>query len=103
MKKEPSTFSISKRRKVAQAIATKQVCPVYCLCKLLEHQGSMMMQCNRCNEWYHSECVNTDTLPTKANETLKGIVPAVAVNYTCMLLNKYIIGVQGPVLVCAWV
>ena len=86
---------------MAQAIAI--VCPVCCLCRLQEYQGSTIMQCNRCNEWYHSECVNTDTLSKKANETLKGTVPFVTVNYTCMFLNKYIICVQGPVLVYTWV
>ena len=33
--------------------------------------------------------VNTDTLPTKANEIAEWYYPAVTVNHTCMLLNKY--------------
>ena len=86
-------FPISKRQRVAQAIVAEQVCLVYCLCRLPEHQGSMMIQCNKCHEWYHSECINTDTLyyQQKLMKLMNGTVPAVTVNYTsCMLLNKYI-------------
>ena len=70
--KKAFTYFLSVKDKEwhAQAIVTEQVCPVYCLCRLPEHHGSMMIQCDKYHdEWYHSECVNTDTLPTKANET----------------------------------
>ena len=70
-KKSLQPFPISKRRRVAQTIAKEQVCPVYCLCRLPEHHGSMMIQCDNCSEWYHSECLNTDTLLARPNKTDK--------------------------------
>ena len=33
---------------------------VYCICRLTD-DGSEMIQCSTCDEWFHTFCVNIDT------------------------------------------
>lgn len=33
--------------------------PVFCVCRLTDN-GTKMIQCSRCGEWYHTECINIE-------------------------------------------
>ena len=54
-------FPISKKRRLNRRITKEVVCDIYCTCRLPEpDDGSEMIQCDRCNEWYHVKCVDLD-------------------------------------------
>ena len=51
-------FPISKKRRLSTQIATEYVYPIYCSCRLPEPEdGSYMIQCDNCFEWYHKRCL----------------------------------------------
>ena len=46
-------YLISKKRRLNNRIAMKEVYSIYCTCKLPEPEdGSQIVQCNQCLEWY---------------------------------------------------
>ena len=54
-------FPISKKRRLNRRITKEVVCDIYCTCQSSEpDDGSEMIQCDRCNEWYHVKCVDFD-------------------------------------------
>lgn len=46
-------------------INSEDTIKVYCTCRMPEIDGIDMVQCSRCNEWYHVGCV---TVPDQAME-----------------------------------
>ena len=66
-------FPTSKKRRLKNRILIEQVCLIYCVCRLPEPEdGSEMVQCDTCMEWYHQRCldnVSLDPVPLKELET----------------------------------
>ena len=55
------TFPVSKKRRLNKRISKEIICYIYCTCRLPEPEdGSEMIQCDRCHEWYHVKCLNCD-------------------------------------------
>ena len=53
-------FPASRTRRVKDRIAKEITCLIYCKCRLPETEdGSKMVQCERCQEWYHLKCLNS--------------------------------------------
>ena len=51
-------FPISKKRRLSKRITIEDVYPIYCSCRLPEPEdGSHMVQCDNCSEWYHRRCL----------------------------------------------
>ena len=38
---------------------------VYCNCRMPEHYDKRMVQCGKCNEWFHHKCIREDKIPEK--------------------------------------
>jgi len=54
-------FPVEKRRRVRNQISSEIEVLVYCKCRLPEPEdGSKMIQCDKCLEWYHLQCLNID-------------------------------------------
>jgi len=49
-------FPTVKKRRVNNRITMEESCSVYCYCRLPD-DGSEMIQCDGCDEWFHKECV----------------------------------------------
>ena len=50
-------FPTSKKRRLKNCILMEEVCLIYCVCRLPETEdGSKMVQCDGCMEWYHQKC-----------------------------------------------
>ena len=58
-RKTPFPVPITKRRQRQGDILHTTVVPIYCVCHLPD-DGSQMVQCSNCFEWYHVKCVVTD-------------------------------------------
>ena len=53
-----SKFPISRKRRLSKRITIEDVYPIYCSCRLPEPEdGSHMVQCDNCSEWYHRRCL----------------------------------------------
>jgi len=56
-------FPISKKRRLKNRIVMEKVCLVYCLCRLPEPEdGSKMIGCDGCMEWFHQKCLSDSAL-----------------------------------------
>ena len=57
--------------------------PVYCICRLPD-DGSVMVQCEKCSEWYHTSCVQ---IPKNSSKKIakKTIIASVVKIYVCKL------------------
>lgn len=55
--KNSITFGMKTRESKAEAYVTKTAIPVYCLCRTA-HYNELMVQCCKCQEWYHPTCVD---------------------------------------------
>ena len=62
---EMKPFPASSGREHKQPV--KQVIPIYCTCRLIDN-GTRMIECAQCREWYHVGCVNVDksSLPSQS-------------------------------------
>ena len=57
-------FPISKKRRLKNRILMEEICLIYCVCRLPEpDDGSEMVQCDGCMEWYHQKCLNDLPVP----------------------------------------
>lgn len=45
-----------KKRRVVSGFRKRERVKVYCICRL-PNDGSLMVQCQACREWYHTKCV----------------------------------------------
>ena len=45
-----------------QKVMNSHVPAIYCTCRLPDNYGSIMIQCDNCENWFHTVCTNTDTL-----------------------------------------
>ena len=54
-------FPFSKTRRVTKQFSSETDVAIYCKCRLPDPEdGSKMIQCDNCQEWYHMECVKLD-------------------------------------------
>ena len=52
-------FPISKARRMKKRVSKELTCMIYCKCRLPDQQdGSEMVQCDKCQEWYHAKCLD---------------------------------------------
>ena len=61
-KKHLEPFPVIKKRRTMQKVINEQQCAIYCMCRLPDHYGSMMIQCDQCENWFHTTCITSDTL-----------------------------------------
>jgi hypothetical protein len=55
-----STFPHATKRAVKKVTAARtEKIPVFCVCRLPD-DGSQMIKCNSCNEWFHQSCIHID-------------------------------------------
>ena len=53
-------FPVSKTRRVKDRTAKEIAFSIYCKCQLPEPEdGSKMVQCKKCQEWYHLKCLKS--------------------------------------------
>jgi uncharacterized protein YbaR (Trm112 family) len=58
MSKFPSKYrSIPRGAKMFKTIQKEEV---FCICRMINNPEKGMINCNRCNKWYHIDCVNVD-------------------------------------------
>jgi len=50
------TFPVLRKRRVNNRIMMEVSCSIYCSCRLPD-DGSKMIQCDSCNEWFHKDCL----------------------------------------------
>lgn len=48
------------KRKPCQKSGIQRI-PIYCICRLPD-DGSEMIQCSQCDEWYHTSCIKVDKM-----------------------------------------
>ena len=46
---------------------TVQRVPIYCVCRLID-DGSQMIECNCCGEWFHTSCIKVEEKYVTDNE-----------------------------------
>ena len=51
--------SIERRLNSINTIEKTVTIPVYCLCQRID-DGSEMIECEKCMEWYHTACISID-------------------------------------------
>ena len=56
-KGEMKPFPASSGREHKQP--AKEVIPIYCTCRLID-DGTRMIECAQCREWYHVGCVDVE-------------------------------------------
>ena len=56
----------SQRRQVVRHTRRREVVSVYCSCRQLEAEEDKMIACDKCNEWYHSHCLNEEQVQPQA-------------------------------------
>ena len=52
-----------------QKLMNSHVPAIYYTCRLPDHCGSIMIQCDNCENWFHTVCTNTDTLLQQHSQT----------------------------------
>ena len=68
MKGRLQPFPTIKKRRITQKVINEQSCPIYCACRLPDHYGSTMIQCDNCENWFHTICTNTDQQHSQTNK-----------------------------------
>ena len=56
-KRELQPFPTQGKRKPKKP--TVQRVPIYCVCRLID-DGSQMIECNCCGEWFHTSCIKVE-------------------------------------------
>ena len=62
-KEEISEFPVIKRRRPASRVTKIEICLVYCYCRLPDNEEKMVL-CEKCEEWFHLDCIDTPDLPS---------------------------------------
>ena len=63
---EFSMFPVRKLRRSSKRIKSTSAIKVYCDCRMPELPSSSMVQCIKCREWFHFQCVDVRGLNQKA-------------------------------------
>ena len=62
-------FPISKVRWMKKRILKELTCLIYCKCRLPDPEdGSNMVQCDKCQEWFHINCLDLNLQQLTNNE-----------------------------------
>ena len=83
-------FPTKPMRKVKATTRHMETIPVYCVCRLLD-DGSEMIQCVKCKEWFHTRCVRVPKAVLNSDKELwllLTIIIAVCV-YTYVLIQFF--------------
>ncbi len=63
-KRKITPFPLSQRKIVSRSLCTRSLekVNVYCVCRLPDFYGNMMIECELCHQWYHYECVDVKSV-----------------------------------------